>query len=123
MPVKKMYGLVHCHYDKRSKGIISAIGSLEKPLILPTSSHSISMIKARLGILLGIILFVSLFHACHPRLRSKVNIRPFILLAIISPTSANTFTPKCVYIVYRGYKTLCQNKRYVPYPKGVMLAP
>ena len=26
---------VHCHYDKRSKGIISAIGSLEKPLILP----------------------------------------------------------------------------------------
>ena len=26
---------MHCHYDKRSKGIISAIGSLEKPLILP----------------------------------------------------------------------------------------
>ena len=26
---------VHCHYDKRSKGIISAIGSLEKPFILP----------------------------------------------------------------------------------------
>ena len=26
---------MHCHYDKRSKGIISAIGSLEKQLILP----------------------------------------------------------------------------------------
>ena len=26
---------VHCLFDKRSKGIISAIGSLEKPLILP----------------------------------------------------------------------------------------
>ena len=26
---------VHCHYNKRSKGIISAIGGLEKPLILP----------------------------------------------------------------------------------------
>ena len=26
---------VYCHYDKRSKGIISAIGSLKKPLILP----------------------------------------------------------------------------------------
>ena len=35
MAVKKKHGLVHCHYDKRSKGIISAIGSLEKPLILP----------------------------------------------------------------------------------------
>ena len=29
MTVKKKYDLVHCHYDKRSKGIISAIGSLK----------------------------------------------------------------------------------------------
>ena len=63
MTVKKKYGLVHCHYDKRSKGIISAIGSLEKPLILPKFAHSISMIIACLGKLLGIILFVSSFHA------------------------------------------------------------
>ena len=63
MTVKKKYALVHCHYDKRSKGIISAIGSLEKPLNLPTFAHSISMIIACLGILLGIILFVSSFHA------------------------------------------------------------
>ena len=62
MTVKKMYALVHCHYDKRSKGIISAIGSLEKPLILPKFVHSISMIISPLGILLGIILFVSSFH-------------------------------------------------------------
>ena len=54
---------VHCHYDKRSKGIICAIGSLEKPLILPNFAHSISVIIAHLGILLGIILFVSSFHA------------------------------------------------------------
>ena len=46
MTVKKKYGLVHCHYDKRSKGIISAIGSLEKPLILPKFAQSISMIIA-----------------------------------------------------------------------------
>ena len=52
-----------CHYDKRPKGIISAIGSLEKPLILPKFTHSISVIIARLGILLGIILLVSSFHA------------------------------------------------------------
>ena len=63
MTVKKKYGLVHCHYDKRLKGIISAIASLEKPLILPKFAYSISVIIARLGILLGIILFVSLFHA------------------------------------------------------------
>ena len=63
MTVKKKYGLVHCHYDKGSKGIISAIGSLEKPLILPTFAHSFSVIIAHLGILLGIILFVSSFHA------------------------------------------------------------
>ena len=59
----KKYGLVHCHYDKRSKGIISAIGNLEKPLILPKFAHLISVIIAHLGILLGIILFVSSFHA------------------------------------------------------------
>ena len=29
--LKKKYGLVNCHYDKRSKGIISAIGNLQKP--------------------------------------------------------------------------------------------
>ena len=87
MTVKIKYGLVYCHYDERSKGIISAIGSLEKPLILPTFAHSISMIIAHLGIVLGIILLVSSFYAnCHPRLRSKGNIRTFILLAIISPT-------------------------------------
>ena len=63
MSVKKKYGLVHCHYDKKSKGIISAIGSLEKTLILPKFAHSISMIIACLDILLVIILFVSLFHA------------------------------------------------------------
>ena len=56
------YALVNCHYDKRSKGIISAIGSLDKPLILPKFAHSISMTIAHLGILLGIILFVSSFH-------------------------------------------------------------
>ena len=61
---------VHCHYDKMSKGIISAIGSLEKPLILPNFAHSISAIIACLGILLSIILFISSFHTCHPRLRS-----------------------------------------------------
>ena len=54
---------VHCHYDKRSKGIISAIGSLEKPLNLPKFAHSIPVIIARFGILLGIILFISSFHA------------------------------------------------------------
>ena len=63
MAVKKKYALVHCHYDKRSKGIISAIGSLEEPLILQKFAHLISMITACLGILLGIILFVSSFHA------------------------------------------------------------
>ena len=63
MTVKKKYALVHCHYDKRSKGIISAIGSLEKPLTLQKFAHSISMIIACLGILLGIILFVSSLHA------------------------------------------------------------
>ena len=59
----KMYGLVYCHCDKRSKGIISAIGILEKPLILLKFARSISVIIAHLGILLGIILFVSSFHA------------------------------------------------------------
>ena len=54
---------VHCHYEKRSKGIISAIGSLEKPLILPKFAHSISVIMVRLSILLGIILFVSSLYA------------------------------------------------------------
>ena len=54
---------VHCHYDKRSKGIISSIGSLEKQLFLPKFAHSISVIIARLGILPGIILFVLSFHA------------------------------------------------------------
>ena len=54
---------VHCHYNKRSKGVISAIGSLKKPLILPKIAHSISVIIAHLGILLGIILFVSSLHA------------------------------------------------------------
>ena len=76
-----------CHYDKRSKGIISSIGTLEKPLILPNFAkictfnfrnysmfrrtswyHSVRLIVSRL------------------RLRSKVNLRTFILLAIISPT-------------------------------------
>ena len=59
MTVKKKYGLEYCHYDNRSKGIISAIGSLENPLILPKFAHSITVIIACLGILLGIILFVS----------------------------------------------------------------
>ena len=77
---------MHCHYDKRSKGIISTIGSLEKTLILPKFAHSVSVIIARLGILLGVILFVSSFHTCHPRLRSKVNLHTLILLAIISST-------------------------------------
>ena len=63
MTVKKKYALVHCHYDKRSKSIISAIGSLDKPLILQKFAHLISMSTARLGILLGIILFVLSFHA------------------------------------------------------------
>ena len=49
---------VHCHYDKMSKGIISAIENLEKPLILPKFAHLISVIIACLGILLGIILFI-----------------------------------------------------------------
>ena len=52
---------VHCHYEKRLKGIISAIRSLEKLLILPKFAHSISVITAGLGILLGIIMFVSSF--------------------------------------------------------------
>ena len=52
---------VHCHYDKRSKVIISAKGSLENPLFFPNFAHLISVIIARLDILLGIIL-VSSFH-------------------------------------------------------------
>ena len=61
MTVIKKCGLVHCHYDKRSKGIISAIGSLEKSLLLPKFAHSISVIITRSGILLGILF--SSFHA------------------------------------------------------------
>ena len=63
MTAKKKYGLVHCHYDKRSKGRTSAIGILEKKLILPKFAHSISMIKACLSMLVSIILSVSSFHA------------------------------------------------------------
>ena len=58
-----LWSPVHCYYDKRSKGLISAIGSLEKPLNLPKFAHSISVNIPRLGILLGIILLVSSFHA------------------------------------------------------------
>ena len=54
----KKYALVHCHYDNRSKGIISAIRSLEKPLILQKFAHTFFMIIACLGILLGLILSV-----------------------------------------------------------------
>ena len=57
---------VHCHYDKESKGIISAIGSQKTPLILPNFAKICTFnfrIIARLGILLGMILFVSSFHA------------------------------------------------------------
>ena len=87
MTAKKKYGLVHCHYDKKSKGITSAIGSLEKKLILPKFAHSISMIKACLSMLVSIILSVSSFHPnCPPHLKLKVNIRTSILPAIISPT-------------------------------------
>jgi len=46
----------HCHYDKRSKCIIHAIGSLKNALILPKLSHSFSLIIANIGILLGVIL-------------------------------------------------------------------
>ena len=92
MTVNKKYGLVHCHYDKRSKCIISAIGSLEKTLILPKFAHPLSMIIARLSIFFSMILFVSFCSShrftpnCQPRLRSKVNIRTLILLGIISST-------------------------------------
>jgi len=54
--------------------MIRTIGSLEKALILPKISHSISVITANFDILLGIILFVLSFHAYHRCLRSKVNV-------------------------------------------------
>jgi len=57
------WSLVHYHHDKRLKCIISTIVSLEKALILHKISHLISMIIPNFDILLGIILFVILFHA------------------------------------------------------------
>ena len=83
----KKYSLVHCHYDKRSKGIISAIGSLEKPLILQNFAHLISVSTACLAFFLVSFCSSHRFTPnCHPRLRSKVNLCTLILLAIISPT-------------------------------------
>jgi len=85
---------LHCDYDKRSKGIIRTIESLENALILPKISHSISVIIANFDILLG----VSQFHL--------IDLHQSPALEVKGQCSHNDLSKNCVSYPSEDFRTI-----------------